>query len=161
MRRLVLVLLLLGATLLTASPAQADSSVPASGTFTVANETVKSVQPVGQRCLITLIAVFDFQGTLVGTWNPPASFILIQQAPCGQTGPTSFVAVGIFKGTVNGVPGTFDFWFSGSLPDSTRAEGTLVILGATSGLTGLSGTLVLVGTPHVGGTYSGSLELDS
>ncbi len=134
---------------------------PASGTFKVVNETVVSVQQVGSDCIIHLTVTFSFEGSLVGSFNPPANFVLVQQAPCNQSGPVDFVAAGSFKGTVNGAAGTFTFVFIGSLPDPQHAHGTLYILAGTGQLSHLRGTLVLTGTPHVGGSYTGTVSSGS
>jgi hypothetical protein len=120
---------------------------------------VASVQQVGTDCVIHLTVVFSFDGTLVGSFNPPADFVLVQQAPCNQSGPITFVAAGVFQGTVNGAAGTFNFVFVGSLPDPQHAQGTMYIVGGTGQLSRLSGTVILTGTPHVGGTYVGTVSV--
>lgn len=157
MKRFLIALTMAGALALPAQAAFADSGQAASGTFQVVNETVVSVQQVGTGCVIRLNVIFSFDGSLIGSFNPPASFVLVQQAPCNQSGPIDFVAAGTFQGTVNGAAGTFNFVFAGSLPDPQHAHGTLYILGGTGGLSQLTGTLVLTGTPHVGGTYAGTV----
>jgi hypothetical protein len=161
MKRFLMALTMAGALALPAHAAFAESVQPASGTFKVVSESVVSVQQVGTDCVIHLSVVFSFEGSLVGAFNPPADFVLVQQAPCNQSGPVNFVASGTFRGTVNGAAGTFNFVFVGSLPDPTHAHGTLYILGGTGQLSHLSGTLVLTGTPHVGGTYTGAVALGS
>jgi hypothetical protein len=122
---------------------------------------VASVQQVGTDCVIHLTVVFSFEGTLVGSFNPPADFVLVQQAPCNQSGPITFVAAGAFQGMVNGAAGTFNFVFVGSLPDPQHAQGTMYIVGGTGQLSRLSGTVILTGTPHVGGTYVGTVSVGS
>jgi hypothetical protein len=161
MKRFLIALTMAAVLALPAQAAFAQTVQPASGTFTVVSESVTSVRQVGTDCVINLAVVFSFQGTLVGSFNPPANFVLVQQAPCNQSGPITFVAAGTFEGTVNGAAGTFNFVFVGSLPDPQHAQGTLYILGGTGQLSQLSGTLVLTGTPHVGGTYAGTVAFGS
>lgn len=161
MKRFLLALATAAVLALPAQTVLADSVQPARGTFKVVNETMTSVQQVGTDCVIHLTVVFSFDGTLIGSFNPPANFVLVQRAPCSQSGPITFVAAGSFQGTVNGMPGSFDFVFVGSLPDPQHARGTLYILRGTGELSQLRGTLVLTGTPHVGGTYVGTLDLGS
>jgi hypothetical protein len=161
MKRFLMALTLAGVLALPAQAALAENSQSASGTFKVVNETVVSVQQVGTDCVIHLTVVFSFQGTLVGSFNPPADFVLVQQAPCNQSGPISFVAAGTFQGTVNGAAGSFNFVFVGSLPDPQHAHGTMYIVGGTGELSQVHGTLVLTGTPHVGGTYTGTVAVGS
>ena len=161
MKRFLMALTMAGALALPAHAAFAETSQAASGTFKVVSETVVSVQQVGPDCVIHLAVVFSFDGTLVGSFNPPANFVLVQHAPCSQSGPVTFVAAGAFQGTVNGAAGSFNFIFVGSLPDPQHAHGTLYILRGTGQLAHLRGTLVLTGTPHVGGTYAGTLALGS
>jgi hypothetical protein len=161
MKRFLMALTMAAVLALPAQAAFADTAQPASGTFKVVSESVTSVQQVGTDCVINLAVVFSFQGSLVGSFNPPANFVLVQQAPCNQSGPINFVAAGTFQGTVNGATGSFNFVFVGSLPDATHAHGTLYILGGTGQLSHLSGSLVLTGTPHVGGTYTGTVAVGS
>jgi hypothetical protein len=161
MKRFLMALTMAGMLALPAQAAFADTVQPASGTFKVVSETVTSVQQVGASCVIQLNVVFSFEGSLVGSFNPPANFVLVQQAPCNQSAPVTFVAAGSFQGTVNGAAGSFNFVFVGSLPDPQHAHGTLYILGGTGQLSQLHGTLDLTGTPHVGGTYVGSVEFGS
>jgi hypothetical protein len=161
MKRFLMALTMAAVLALPAQAAFADTAQPASGTFKVVSESVTSVQQVGTDCVINLAVVFSFQGSLVGSFSPPANFVLVQQAPCNQSGPINFVAAGTFQGTVNGATGSFNFVFVGSLPDATHAHGTLYILGGTGQLSHLSGSLVLTGTPHVGGTYTGTVAVGS
>jgi hypothetical protein len=161
MKRFLMALTMAGALALPAQAAFAESGQPASGTFKVVSESVVSVQQVGADCVIHLSVVFSFEGSLVGAFNPPADFVLVQHAPCNQSGPINFVAAGTFQGTVNGAAGSFKFVFVGSLPDAQHAHGTLYILGGTGQLSHLSGSLVLTGTPHVGGTYTGTVAVGS
>jgi hypothetical protein len=161
MKRFLMALTMAAVLALPAQTAFADTLQPVSGTFTVVNETVTSVQQLGTECIIQLSVIFSFDGSLVGSFNPPANFVLVQQAPCSQSGPVRFVASGSFQGTVNGAAGSFNFVFVGSLPDPQHAHGTMFILGGTGQLSRLHGTLDLTGTPHVGGTYVGTVDLGS
>jgi Protein of unknown function (DUF3224) len=161
MKRFLIALTMAGVLALPAHAAFADSGQSASGTFKVVSETPVSVQQVGTDCVIHLKVVFSFEGSLVGAFNPPADFLLVQQAPCNQSGPVTFVAAGTFQGTVNGAAGTLNFVFTGALPDPQHAHGTLYILGGTGQLSHASGAIVLTGMPHVGGTYTGSVALGS
>jgi len=157
MKRVFSALMLAGALALPAQTVSAATVQPVSGTFMVVSETVQSVQQVGTFCIIQLDVVFSFQGSLNGSFTPPADFVLVQQSPCNQSGPVTFIAAGTFQGSVNGASGSFNFLFTGSLPDPLHAQGTMLILSGTGELRTLRGTLVLTGTPHVGGTYIGSV----
>jgi len=117
-----------------------------------------SVMPAGSNCLIHAAVPFHFTGDLVGSFD--ADFTIVTHAPCGATGAENFTAMGTFAGQFGDAGGTFSFVFEGTVDSVGTAEGRLVIVDGSEGLSDLRGQLMLIGQTGVGGTYSGALHFD-
>ena len=158
MRTLFLTIFLASFMLLPLGVDHASPPQQASGDFQVVSVNVTSVQDVGDTCIIALNATFDFQGTFEGAFD--AHFKIVHHGPCSEPAPETFEAQGTYEGTVEGVSGTFDFNFQGSIDAEGNAEGQLVIQKGTSGLAHLRGMLTLTGIAGVGGSYEGEIHFD-
>ena len=119
----------------------------ASGTITLASNTVKTTKQAGGNTSIEAVAVVDLDGTLVG---PAVEFYT---SVAHANGKTNQHGTGIFTGTVAGRTGTIEYVFRG---DAT--SGVISITGGTGELSGAHGKLAytLVSTsPAAVFDYSG------
>ncbi len=133
--------------------------VRASGTFDVllALGTLR-LQPVGNRCLLTVNGTLTFSGTLQGT--AAATTTAFEDASCEEVTanpPGTFADVfsssGAFSGTVDGRPVSADLVYAGR----TAVGGSIdAIMRFTGDLTGV---LHVDATLGVGGSYRGVLVL--
>jgi hypothetical protein len=157
MRKLLLVLILVGGLLPQAAVARADD---VQGTFTVGPATGLSVTPDDNECNIVLDEAFFPIGDVQGTMS--SHFQIEQMAPCGQPAPQTFEARGMFTGSVLGTAGSLRYTFEGTIDAHGNAQGTLHILPqtGTGGLAGLRGEIHFMGIAGVGGTYSGDVDFD-
>jgi hypothetical protein len=136
--------------------ASATPPANASGTFAVESIVPSSFEQYGDVGVIKLNAVFVLDGTFQGPMD--SDFLILHFGPLDEPAPELFYAEGRFTGTVNGAAGTLDYVFFGEIDAEGNAQGQLVILGGTGGLSSLRGGITLTGITGIGGTYSGSVH---
>jgi hypothetical protein len=149
--------LLLLAVMLPTTTSAAEISQHVQGTFAVgiAVDPPPTVQPIGSTCHIGLTATFSFMGNLQGAFTSP--FSILHLGACNQAAPEVFRATGTWTGSVDGVQGSFEFLFAGTIDPAGHATGELVVLRGSGGLATLHGAVRLDGQSGVGGTYDGFL----
>jgi hypothetical protein len=133
--------------------------IRASGSFVVGLDLSSiGLQPLGDRCVLTVSGTLTFSGTLQG--SAPASTTALEDASCQQVAanpPGTFADVfsstGTFSGTIDGRPVTADMVYAGH----TAAGGSITAIMRFTG--DLTGVLHVGATLGVGGTYSGVLVL--
>jgi hypothetical protein len=133
--------------------------VRASGAFAAALDLASlRLQPLGNRCVLTVNGTLTFSGTLQGTATGTTT--AFEEAPCEQVAanpPGTFADVfrstGTFSGVVDGQPVSADIVYAGR----TAAGGAIhAIMRFTGDVTGV---VQVVATVGVGGTYRGVLVL--
>jgi hypothetical protein len=173
--RLVSVACLGPATLVAAAlPAQAAGAIPAvgapahhqrvdvvraSGTFDVLLDLGSfRLQPVGDRCVLTVNGTLTFSGTLQGT--AAATTTAFEDASCEEvmanapgTFADVFSSIGAFSGTVDGRPVSADLVYAGRTAVGGSIEAIMRFTGDLTGVLHVDATL------GVGGSYRGVLVL--
>ena len=159
MRKLIVVCLTLTLVSMTSVAAYATAPEKVSGDFQVGEPLPPtSIRQAGDNCLIDVAVPFDLTGDLEGSLD--ADLTILSRSPCGATGAENFKAMGTFTGEFGEAGGSFTFVFEGTVDSFGAAEGRMIILHGTEGLSNLRGQLVLSGQAGVGGTYSGALHFD-
>jgi hypothetical protein len=147
---LVLAAIAAGATAASAAP-----PVAVSGTYVYTSSGFESFREAGGNVIIQLTATVEYTGTFTGT-STVQGFIVVH-----SDGSANFHDVEVFTGTVNGVPGTVTFNLTGSNDAALDVKVTSTIVGASGGLSGLTGVLRLAGSVKLPegpfGTYSGQV----
>jgi hypothetical protein len=153
----IVLLLLLPAT--ASADSGAASVLQVAGDFTVGAPEGVSVEPLGRTCRISFSTTFTFTGDLTGAFTAP--FSILHLGSCDQPAAEVFQARGTYAGEVAEASGTFEFLFAGTIDATGRAQGQLVVLRGTGGLTTLHGVVQLNGQALVGGKYTGAVTLRS
>lgn len=141
-----------------AAPVSAAPPVPASGDFTATVDfSSLTLTPVGANCLLDVMGVLVFGGTLEGPATAHTRALVA--APCDAvssnppgTFPDVFMSELEFNGKVNGESVTADITYQGITQVGGDIEAKLVL---SNGLTGVLDVEAIVA---VGGSYSGSIH---
>jgi hypothetical protein len=128
------------------------------GTFKVTVNSA-SIEPIGDICRVSLNATFTFSGSLVGAFTSP--FSIVHFGPCAAAAREVFATRGLYTGSVLGNSGSFNYAFAGAIDAAGHAQGDLFILHGSAGLADLQGMLKLSGQSGIGGTYTGTVTVDS
>jgi hypothetical protein len=131
--------------------------VRASGTFDVLLDLESfRLQPVGNRCLLTVSGTLTFAGTLLGTAT--ATTTALEDASCDEVAASPpgtfadiFTSTGAFSGTVDGRPVSADLVYAGRTAVGGSIEAIMRFTGDLTGVLHVDATL------GVGGSYRGVL----
>lgn len=133
-----------------------------SGDFTVIDGIPSRVEQVHSKlCVIELDTRFELDGDLEGAFE--GTLHIKQFGRCDQPAKAWFFLDGSYEGTALGASGGFDLLFFGAVdptkPPEETARGRLFVRrgSGVAELAGLRGSLKLVGTAGVEGSYRGRL----